>query len=986
MQNITFPEFSKSLKFERLQCLVFDQPNVSYDIILGRDFLQDAKFDLVHSENVMRWNDRSVPMKPSSEPHSLFMDIDLEDDPHDMFAVEIMERKYEQVDIASVAEQQIHLTPQQRSLLHHMLSHFEPLFNGKLGKYPHRQVHLELIDGAKPVHCKPYPVARVHEQLFKQECANLVRDGVLEPIGGSEHAYPTFIVPKKDGRIRWVSDFRKLNVNLKRRQYPLPHIQNILTKRSGYQFFTKIDISMQYYTFELDEESSNLCVIITPFGKYRYRRLPMGIKISPDFAQEVMEDVLRGLDFCDVFLDDIGIFSDTFEHHVSHLSQVLSRLQDNKFTVNPLKCEWAVNETDWLGYWLTPTGLKPWHKKIDAILRLQPPQTVKQLRSFIGAINFYRDMWPRRSHFLAPLTELTGKNKFTWLPTHQTAFDNMKKIIATDALLAYPDHNKPFHVYTDASDFQLGSVIMQLGRPVAYYTRKLNSAQRNYTTIEKELLSIVETLREFRSLLLGAELHVYTDHRNLTHSDLHTQRVLRWRMLIEEFAPTFHYVPGSTNVLADFLSRSNLSEGEEVKSTFDNNSPTTEMFLLLDTSELVDCFLNVPMVNVNPIDYTQLQQHQQQQANLLLLPQQNPLEYSMQPFGQAQLVCYRPQNTHNFRIVIPDTLLQTMVQWYHNVLHHAGMDRLKQTINAAFYHPLLDRAVTQCVHVCSVCQQFKLSGRGYGELAPREALFQPWFEIAIDTIGPWTINLPGQQLSFYATTIIDTVTNLTELIRIDTPSAALSAYAFEIGWLFRYPRPVRVIHDQGNEFQGLPFQNLLRLYGILDVPTSVRNPQANAICERMHQVVGNILRTLLHIHPPQDHHVAAQAVDYALATASHALRSTIHRTLGTSPGALVFHRDMFIDLPYIADLLLLRDKRQALIDYNLRRENNKRRTHDYKINDYVLELVPNPTKLGFRTRGPFRVEQVHTNGTLTIRRSPTLIDRVNIRRLRPFFQ
>ena len=127
-------------------------------------------------------------------------------------------------------------------------------------------------------------------------------------------------------------------------------------------------------------------------------------------------------------------------------------------------------------------------------------------------------------------------------------------------------------------------------------------------------------------------------------------------------------------------------------------------------------------------------------------------------------------------------------------------------------------------------------------------------------------------------------------------------------------------------------------------------------------------------------------MDYALATAQHALRATVHRTLGVSPGAIVFHRDMMIDVPYVANFLLLRDKRQALIDYNLRRENNRRRNFDYQVGEYVLELKKDPTKLGIRTTGPYRIEQVHTNGTLTIRRGPGLVDRINIRRLRPYFR
>ena len=526
LRNVLLPEFHRTRRLDTLHAKIFDQ-TCRYDMILGRDLMNNLGIVLNFDSKSMEWDKSVVAMRehPINMSTNSFatnllldaIDVGLDnndstfvlDQPSDLHyqanntntdgykSKTISTSLYEPANLQDIVDKCTYLLPQQRQQLYNMLQKFHKLFDGQLKTFKGPLVHLQLIDNPKPVRRRPYSVPTSHLTVFKAELQRLLKIGVIEKATRSEWIAGTFIVPKKDGRVRWITDFRGLNKSLHRKVYPLRKISEIFQRRSGYKFFTKLDISMQYYTFLLDEASRNLCTFATPFGLYHYCRLPMGVSESPDIATEKMHLVLDGIEDIEFYMDDIGVFSGNWDDHLSLLSIVLPRLQDVGFTINPLKCEWAVQETDFLGHWLTPEGVKPWRKKIDAILRLQPPVNMKHLRSFLGMVNYYRDMWPCRTHILAPLTELTGKQPFVWTPTHQQAFERMKALVAADALLVFPDHSLPFDVETAASAYQLGSIIKQQGRHVAYYSRKLNSAQSNYTTIEKELLSIVETLKEF---------------------------------------------------------------------------------------------------------------------------------------------------------------------------------------------------------------------------------------------------------------------------------------------------------------------------------------------------------------------------------------------------------------------------------------------------------------------------------------------------------
>ena len=237
---------------------------------------------------------------------------------------------------------------------------------------------------------------------------------------------------------------------------------------------------MGYYHIELSPDSQCLCTIVTPWGKYSYKRLPMGLCNSPDIFQEKISELMWGLDFICTYIDDLLVITKgTWMDHLEKLETVLNHLQQAGLKVNLCKSFFGKDQLEYLGYIITRDGIKPITSKVDAISKIAVPKNRKQLRKFIGIVNYYRNMWPHRSEVLAPLTKLTSPTtKFQWTETEQKAFDTIKRIISRETLLTYPDFNKPFILHTDASHEQLGVVISQDNKPIAFYSRKLTETQK----------------------------------------------------------------------------------------------------------------------------------------------------------------------------------------------------------------------------------------------------------------------------------------------------------------------------------------------------------------------------------------------------------------------------------------------------------------------------------------------------------------------------
>ena len=479
----------------------------TYDMIIGRDLMDSIGLDLLFSENLMRWDNATVPMRDNSlfleNPPNPFQEMLSMHDPITTEAERIqriLDIKYTPADLNQVVQDCTHLTDAEKSELGKVLAKYQDLFDGTLGTWKTDPIELELRPEAKPYHAKPYPVPHSQEKKLKAEIERMCAYGVLRKVNRSEWGFPAFTIPKKDGTLRSIADLRELNKRIKRKPFPIPKIQDMLQKLEGFRYATSLDLNMGYYHIILSPNSSRYCTIVLPWGKYEYLRLPMGLCNSPDIFQEKMGELFAGVEFARAYIDDLLVLStSTLKDHLEKLEQVLKRLQDAGLKVNASKSFFAREELEYLGYWITQDGIKPLSKKVEAINNIAPPTTRKQVRTFIGMVNYYRDMWIRRSETLAPLTALTSKNvPIKWTEIEQKAFDTMKRIMALEMLLAYPDFNKEFHIYTDASNIQLRAVIVQEGRPVAFFSRKLTPAQTRYTVTEQELLLIVEVLKHRR--------------------------------------------------------------------------------------------------------------------------------------------------------------------------------------------------------------------------------------------------------------------------------------------------------------------------------------------------------------------------------------------------------------------------------------------------------------------------------------------------------
>ncbi|KAK1662330.1 hypothetical protein QYE76_050489 [Lolium multiflorum] len=422
---------------------------------------------------------------------------------------------------------------------------------------------IDLIPGASLPNRAPYRTNPEETKEIQKQVQALLDKGYIR-ISLSPCAVPVILVPKKDGTWRMCVDCRAINNITIRYRHPIPRLEDMLDELSGAVVFSKIDLRSGYHQIRMKEGDEWKTAFKTKFGLYEWLVMPFGLTNAPSTFMRLMNHVLREFigKFVVVYFDDILIYSRNESDHTIHIRHVLQVLHDNQLYGNLEKCTFCKDKVIFLGYVVSKHGVEVDVSKIEAIQNWPTPMNVSQVRSFHGLAGFYRRFVPNFSTIAAPLNDLTKKGVvFEWGAAQDHAFDELKRLLTSAPLLALPDFNKQFEIECDASGIGIGGVLMQEGRPIAYFSEKLSGAKLNYPIYDKELYALIRVLEVWQHYLWPKEFIIHSDHEALKYlkaqSTLH-KRLAKWVEFIESFPYIIKHKKGKDNIVADALSRKNM--------------------------------------------------------------------------------------------------------------------------------------------------------------------------------------------------------------------------------------------------------------------------------------------------------------------------------------------------------------------------------------------------------------------------------------------
>ena len=422
------------------------------------------------------------------------------------------------------------------------------------------------VGDARPIKQHPYRMNPDKRELAEKEVEYMLKHDIIRP-SSSSWSSPCVLVPKPNGSVRFCTDYRKVNAVTKTDVFPIPRVDDCIDRIGNAKYLTKMDLLKGYWCVPLTERGREISAFVTSSGLYEYNVLPFGMKNAPATFQRMMESVVQGLGHTHAYIDDLITKSDTWEDHIMNLEELFKRLDKARLTVNLAKSEFGCGTVMYLGHEIGQGKVAPVDAKVEAITAFPIPTEKKSLRRFLGMIGYYRKFCRNFAHLALPLTDLLkGGRKFVWSDECQRSFEALKNVLCHFPVLRSPDFTRGFSLAIDASDEAAGAVLLQksnednqIEHPIAYYSKKFDKHQKNYSTVEKESLALVLALQHFEVYISSEKpLIVHTDHNPLVFLNkmkTKNRRLLSWSLLLQEYNLEIRHIRGKDNILADTLSR-----------------------------------------------------------------------------------------------------------------------------------------------------------------------------------------------------------------------------------------------------------------------------------------------------------------------------------------------------------------------------------------------------------------------------------------------
>ena len=790
----------------------------------------------------------------------------------------------------------VHTLPGDSSPVHALIPHdnlaqiqhqFRHVLNTQLGHCTKVQAHIHLRTDAVPRFFKPRSLPFAYMEGVKIEIERNVAAGVLERVDTSPWATPIVPIRKSNGTFRICGDFKvTINPQMLVDQHPLPSIDELFSRMHNGRRFTKLDLSDAYLQVELDDASKSLTVINTPMGLFRYNRMPFGIANAPALFQNIMDQVVAGIPHCAAYMDDLLLTGPDERTHLQILTQVLTRLSEFGFTCNPTKCVFFATEVSYLGFIIDEHGKRPDPGRVDAIIRMPAPQSVKQLEAFIGKLNYYRQFIHNFADECVPLNRLRHADvEWQWTTACQTAFDTLLRAIADATTLAHFDARLPIILATDASNYGLGAVLLhrypdRSERPIAHASKTLSAAEQNYSQIEEEALSIIYGVKKFHQYLAGRTFELFTDHQPLLsifRPDKalplsSTSRIQRWAIFLMGYQFTIRYKRTHQHANADALSR--LPVGPDA--TFNDDSSlqvhsVCEQLLetsLVDASQIAKATdTDDTMKLVKRFVLTQWPAH----ASSLPRPDLLPFFHNRQAISETNGCLVK-----DAQVIVPPSLQDQVLRLLHR--SHLGKVKMKQLARNHCWWPGIDRDIDKLTRSCPTCAELQPLPKQ--QFHSWEEPCTVWSRVHMDFAGPvW-----GSKWLL----IIDAKSKFPMIIDMhDNTTAPHLSQALDhlFDW---FGPPQTFVSDNGPPFTSYHMQQFYLRYGITHVTTAPYHPASNGIAERFVRSFKEAMAKAAH----------TGQTDKAAAVRSflRAYRWTPHTSTGLAPANMMLQHSVRTDL------------------------------------------------------------------------------------------